>query len=214
MPELLLLGTGAALTDGMPWGEWETFPQYLDLLASRTYALDVGTQIAHGAVRYYAMGERGRVNEDATADDVAAMARIVGEAVESGALGFSTSRTIGHRSLWGTPVPGTFAARDELVAIASAMGRLGRGVFEAIPAGTANRFESRYSPSSLGPQIQSAKPFETGAWVASAPEGCFTASCPQISAAAAGGTRARRARRTTLELRARAMVRSGSRDRK
>ena len=127
---------GTALYEGMPWGDWETFPEYLDLLAARQYALDVGTQIAHGAVRFYAMGERGRLNEDADADDVAAMARIVGEAVEAGALGFSTSRTIGHRSLWGTPVPGTFAPRDELVAIAAAMGRVGRGVFEAIPAGT------------------------------------------------------------------------------
>lgn len=127
---------GTALYEGMPWGDWETFPDYLDLLAGREYALDIGTQIAHGAVRYYAMGERGRINEDASADDIAAMAQIVGEAVEAGALGFSTSRTIGHRALWGTPVPGTFAAEAELVAIAQAMGRVGRGVFEAIPAGT------------------------------------------------------------------------------
>ena len=127
---------GTALYEGMPWGEWETFPEYLDLIASRQYALDIGTQIAHGAVRYYAMGERGRVNEDATADDIAAMARIVEDAVAAGALGFSTSRTIGHRSLWGTPVPGTFAAEAELLAIAQAMAKVGRGVFEAIPAGT------------------------------------------------------------------------------
>ncbi len=127
---------GTALYEGMPWGEWETFSDYLDLVGSRSYALDIGTQVAHGAVRYYAMGERACCDEDAAADDIEAMARIVEEAVRAGALGFSTSRTVGHRSLWGTPVPGTFAASAELGAIAAAMAKVGRGVFEAIPAGT------------------------------------------------------------------------------
>jgi N-acyl-D-amino-acid deacylase len=133
---------GTALYEGMPWGRWETFPEYLDFLAGRRWALDVGTQIAHGAVRYYAMGERGRLNEDATGDDMEAMARIVGEAIGAGCLGFSTSRTIGHRSLWGTPVPGTFAADDELLTIARAIGQVGRGVLEVIPAGTVGKLEN------------------------------------------------------------------------
>ena len=133
---------GSALYEGMEWGAWETFPEYMDYLGKREYALDVGTQIPHGSVRFYAMGERGRVNEDATADDLAAMAKIVEEAVSAGALGFSTSRTIGHRSLWGTPVPGTFAADEELLAIAAAMRRAGKGVFEMIPAGTVGKLEN------------------------------------------------------------------------
>jgi N-acyl-D-amino-acid deacylase len=124
---------GSALVEGMPWGTWESFGEYLDVLASRRYALDVGAQVAHGALRFYAMGERGAQNLDATAEDLALMARLTAEAMESGALGVSTSRTIGHRSLSGVPVPGTFAAEAELDAIAGAMGR---GVFEAIPAGT------------------------------------------------------------------------------
>jgi N-acyl-D-aspartate/D-glutamate deacylase len=127
---------GAALHEGMEWGRWETFPEYLDYLESRRYALDVGAQLAHGAVRYYAMGERGRQNEDATAADLAEMARLVEDAMTAGAVGFSTSRTVGHRSLWGTPVPGTFAADDELMAIGDAMKRAGKGVFEMIPSGT------------------------------------------------------------------------------
>ncbi len=57
---------GSALSVGMPWGEWETFPQYLDLLDSRRYALDVAAQVPHGAVRFHVMGERGAANEDAT----------------------------------------------------------------------------------------------------------------------------------------------------
>ena len=133
---------GSALHEGMPWGAWETFGEYLDHLGSREYALDVGAQIAHGAVRFYAMGERGRTNEDATADDVAAMARIVGEAIDAGAVGFSTSRTIGHRAIWGEPVPGTFAADEELLAIADSMRSVGKGVFEMIPAGTVGQLES------------------------------------------------------------------------
>lgn len=133
---------GSALHEGMEWGAWETFPEYMDYLAKREYALDVGTQIPHGSVRFYAMGERGRQNEDSTADDIAAMTRIVEEAVSAGALGFSTSRTIGHRSLWGTPVPGTFAADEELLGIAAGMRRAGKGVFEMIPAGTVGKLEN------------------------------------------------------------------------
>ncbi len=132
---------GSALYEGMEWGRWETFPEYLDYLAGRRYTLDVGAQIAHGAVRFYAMGERGRTNQDATADDMAEMARIVAEALEAGAVGFSTSRTIGHRALWGEPVPGTFAADEELIAIADAMAIVGKGVFEMIPAGTVGKLE-------------------------------------------------------------------------
>jgi N-acyl-D-aspartate/D-glutamate deacylase len=70
------------------------------------------------------------------------MGRLVGEAIEAGAVGFSTSRTIGHRALWGEPVPGTFAADEELLAIAAEMGRVGKGVFEMIPAGTVGKLES------------------------------------------------------------------------
>ncbi|MHB1487800.1 MAG: N-acyl-D-amino-acid deacylase family protein [Acidimicrobiales bacterium] len=127
---------GSALNAGMPWGDWETFGQYLDLLGGRRYAIDIAAQIAHGAVRFYVMGERGAANEDATADDLAAMAAIVQEALDAGAVGFSTSRTIGHRARSGRPVPGTFAPQEELLAIAGALGSAGHGVFEAIVAGT------------------------------------------------------------------------------
>ena len=133
---------GAALHEGMDWGQWETFADYLDYIEGREYALDIGAQIAHGAVRFYAMGERGRLNEDATADDLDVMGRIVAEALDAGAVGFSTSRTIGHRSLWGEPVPGTFAADEELLAIADHMRGVGKGVFEMIPAGTVGKLEA------------------------------------------------------------------------
>ena len=127
---------GTALHEGIEWGRWESFPEYMDYIASRRYSLDIGAQIAHGALRYYVMGERGARNEDATPDDLAAMGRLVTEALRAGAAGFSTSRTIGHRALDGSPVPGTFAPDAEIDALSTAMRAAGRGVFEMIPAGT------------------------------------------------------------------------------
>ena len=81
------------------------------------------------------MGERGAKNEPATPDDIDAMARIVRQGIEAGALGFSTSRTIAHMAIDGEPVPGTFAAEDELFGIGRVLGELGTGVFELAPAG-------------------------------------------------------------------------------
>ncbi len=132
---------GTALYEGIEWGQWESFAEYMDYIAGREFAIDVAAQIPHGAVRYYVMGERGKQNKDATAEDIDAMATIVGDAIEAGAVGFSTSRTIGHRSLWGTEVPGTFAPEEELLSIAGAMGKLNKGVFELIPAGTVGKLE-------------------------------------------------------------------------
>jgi len=134
---------GSALSVGMPWGTWETFAEYLDVLDRRHYSLDIAAHIAHGPVRFYVMGERGAANEDATADDLAAMARVVEEALDAGAVGFSTSRTIGHQAKSGRgPVPGTYAPAAELLALAGALRTAGHGVFEAIVAGTIGSLES------------------------------------------------------------------------
>lgn len=127
---------GTALSEGITWG-WQSFPEYLDVIEKQSLAVDFGTQIAHGAVRGYAMGDRGARNEPANSDDIAAMARIVQEAIEAGALGFSTSRTEAHRAIDGEPVPGTYAAEDELFALGRAMAAGGQAVFEVAPAGTA-----------------------------------------------------------------------------
>jgi N-acyl-D-amino-acid deacylase len=125
---------GAALSEGITWG-WETFSDYLDVLERLPRAIDIGTQVPHGAVRAYVMGERGAKNEPATPEDIEAMARVVRDGITAGALGFSTSRTIMHRAVDGEPVPGTFAAEDELFGIGAVLGELGTGVFELAPAG-------------------------------------------------------------------------------
>ena len=125
---------GTALAEGITWG-WETFPEYLDALDAMPRAIDVGTQVPHGAVRAYVMGERGAKNEPATSDDIDAMAELVRDGMRAGALGFSTSRTIMHRAVDGEPVPGTFAAEDELFGIGKVLGELGTGLFELAPAG-------------------------------------------------------------------------------
>lgn len=125
---------GTALHAGIRWG-WESFPEYLDFLDAAPHALDVGTQVPHGAVRAYVMGERGADNQPAAPDDISAMARLVREGLDAGALGFSTSRTIMHMAVDGRPVPGTFAAEDELFGLGDALRAAGVGVFELAPAG-------------------------------------------------------------------------------
>ena len=120
---------GSALAEGIDWC-WETFPEYLDALASKARALDIAAQVPHGAVRAYVMGERGATDVDANADERAAMAALVGAAIRAGAVGFSTSRTVLHRAIDGELVPGTTADALELTTIADAMGAVGGAVFE------------------------------------------------------------------------------------
>ncbi len=120
---------GTALAEGMTW-DWETFPEYMDALERLPRTVDVATHVPHGAVRAYVMGERGANNEAPTQTDIAQMSKIVEEGLRAGALGFSTSRTVLHKSIDGVLVPGTTATKEELIGIGRAMGRVGYGVFE------------------------------------------------------------------------------------
>ncbi|HEX4505582.1 MAG TPA: amidohydrolase family protein [Alphaproteobacteria bacterium] len=119
------------LAAGLPWN-WTSFPEYLDSLSARQYDIDFAAQLPHSALRVYAMGERGVDREAATADDIALMARLAGEAVEAGALGFSTSRTINHRASDGRHVPTLTAAEEELTGIALGLTRAGKGVLQLV----------------------------------------------------------------------------------
>lgn len=131
---------GSALAEGITW-EWESFPQYLDALDTRSFAIDVGTQVPHGAVRAYVMGEAGANNEDASAEEIDAMAAIMKEGLEAGALGVSTSRTELHKAKDGKFVPGTKAGREEVLGIGRALGEVGHGVFQMAGDYTPEEYE-------------------------------------------------------------------------
>lgn len=120
-----------SLSAGINW-QWETFPEFLDALATIPRTLDVGTQVPHAALRVYVMGERGANNELATAEDIERMAAITRTAIEAGALGFSTSRTMVHATPEGVPIPGTFASEEELLGIARGITQAGRGLMEVV----------------------------------------------------------------------------------
>ena len=119
------------LSQGLPWN-WETYPDYLDALAQRRFDVDVGSQLPHAALRVYVMGERGVNREPATADDISRMAEIAKAAVQAGALGFSTSRTLNHRDSEGRPTPTLTAEEDELVGIALGLKAANAGALQFV----------------------------------------------------------------------------------
>jgi N-acyl-D-aspartate/D-glutamate deacylase len=120
---------GTALAEGMTWN-WESFPEYLDELERMPRVMDVSALVPHGPLRAYVMGERGGANAEATPEEIARMGELVREAVEAGAMGFSTTRTLLHRAKDGELAAGTTASADELIGIGMAMGEAGAGVFE------------------------------------------------------------------------------------
>ncbi|AOZ05307.1 N-acyl-D-amino-acid deacylase family protein [Cupriavidus malaysiensis] len=120
---------GAVLSEGIQW-DWESFPQYLDALARRPKALDIGAQVPHSALRTYVMGERGVHHDEATPEDIQQMCALLGEAMRAGALGFSTSRTFLHKYEGRKYPPGTFATLAEIGALGETLGAAGHGVFQ------------------------------------------------------------------------------------
>ncbi len=122
---------GVVLKEGVPWA-WESFPEYMDYLAERQFDMDIGAQLPHAALRVYVMGQRGADREPATSEDIAEMRRLTADAIRSGAMGFSSSRTLNHRSSKGAPTPSLTAEVDEMVGIANGLKDAGAGVMEMI----------------------------------------------------------------------------------
>jgi N-acyl-D-aspartate/D-glutamate deacylase len=122
---------GIALHEGLAWN-WTTFPEYLDALEGRPHDIDFATQVPHAALRVHAMGGRAAAREVATDEEVALMAKLAAEAIRAGALGFSTSRTLNHKSIDGELTPSYDVRADELVAIAKAVGQTGTGVLQVV----------------------------------------------------------------------------------
>lgn len=122
---------GAALAEGINW-KWETFAEYLDALEEMPRTVDVATQVPHGPVRAYVMGDRCNGDEPPTEDEIAQMSELVRDGIKAGALGFSSSRTLLHKDVHGEYVPGTFAGSDEMLQLGLAMKGLDHGIFELV----------------------------------------------------------------------------------
>jgi N-acyl-D-aspartate/D-glutamate deacylase len=121
---------GTVLSEGVSF-DWQSFPEYMDCLEKMPRIMDIGTQVPHAALRFYVMGERGADHqEQPTADEITTMGTLLEEALQAGALGFTTSRTTKHRAADGRVVPSLTAGEDELLGLATAMKRAGTGVIE------------------------------------------------------------------------------------
>lgn len=118
-----------AILEGLPW-DWTTYGEYLGWLDRTPKGINVGGLVGHCALRVAAMGERAMAEGSGTPEDIARMAEMAEEAMRAGALGISTSRTLGHKVPDGRPVPGTWAGPDELLAFGDVLKRTGRGLFE------------------------------------------------------------------------------------
>ena len=112
-----------AILHGLPWN-WESYGGYLDALEALGPSINICGLVGHCATRFYVMGERA-VEEPATAEEIRQIAELAGQSVKEGAVGFSTNRLPGHRLPDGRSIPGTFAHRDELRAVAKAVGAYG-----------------------------------------------------------------------------------------
>src|SRR5580658_8979696 len=119
------------LSEGLPWN-WHSFPDYLDALDARHYDIDIAAQVPHAALRVYVMGQRGADREPATENDRQHMAALTEAGIRAGALGFSTSRTLNHRTLDGRHIPTLNAESAELTAIAHAMRSAGSGWMQIV----------------------------------------------------------------------------------
>ncbi|MEO8845225.1 MAG: amidohydrolase family protein, partial [Kofleriaceae bacterium] len=138
---------GAVLAEGIPWG-WESFADYLDVLAGTPRTIDVLAQVPHDPLRMYVMGERALAAEVATDDDIAAMRDLLRAALEAGAAGFSTGRSDNHRTARGAATPASEAGARELAGIACAFRGLDHGVLQAV-----SDFDLTSGPDKFDPEF-------------------------------------------------------------
>jgi N-acyl-D-aspartate/D-glutamate deacylase len=135
---------GPVLRDGLDWN-WSTFPEFMDALEARPHDIDFCAQVPHSAMRVYVMGERAIRREIATADDITAMRALAREAIEAGAMGFTTSRSLNHRTIEGDLIPSLGADADELAGIALGLKDAGKGVLQMISDLTPEKRASEFA---------------------------------------------------------------------
>ena len=119
------------LVEGLPW-TWESFPEYLDMIAGRDYDVNIAAYLPHAALRVYVMGQRGVDREPATEADLKQMKLLMEEALDVGALGFGTSRTLFHRSSDGKEIPTFEVAEDDLQTLADALAERRQGIIQMV----------------------------------------------------------------------------------
>ena len=135
---------GAVLREGINW-RWNSFGEYLDMLEAMPHDIDLCAQLAHGPLRIFVMGERATAMEPATAEDIALMRQLTAQAISQGAVGFSTTRTLNHRSAKGENTPSFRALEDELIGIAMGLRDAGRGVFQFISDWDSRGLEAEFA---------------------------------------------------------------------
>jgi N-acyl-D-aspartate/D-glutamate deacylase len=131
---------GVVMVDGLPW-DWETFPEFMDALAARQRDIDVAAYLPHSPLRVYVMGQRGANREPATTEDLARMRALAKEAIETGAIGFASSRFAFHKTGSGELIPTYGAAQDEIAAIAAGVADGGGGLIQFVPDIPAGGYE-------------------------------------------------------------------------
>jgi N-acyl-D-aspartate/D-glutamate deacylase len=131
---------GVVMVDGLPW-TWETFPEFMDALASRRRDIDVAAFLPHSPLRVYVMGQRGVDREPPTAEDLALMRKLAEEAIRAGALGFASSRLTLHKTAGGQPIPSYEAEYGEIEAIARGVDDAGGGLLQFVPDLMAGDYE-------------------------------------------------------------------------
>jgi N-acyl-D-amino-acid deacylase len=131
---------GVVMVDGLPW-DWETFPEFMDALSARQRDIDVAAYLPHSPLRVYVMGQRGANREPATPEDLARMRALAKEAIETGAIGFASSRFAFHKTGSGELIPTYGAAQDEIAAIAAGVADGGGGLIQFVPDIPAGGYE-------------------------------------------------------------------------
>ena len=178
-----------AMLAGIKW-QWETFPEFLDVLDRLPKGINYAGYIGHSALRTWVMGERA-FSEQARADELAAMVRHVQDSLRAGAIGFSTSRSVNHQTADDRPVASRVASWEEFAAIVHGMGEIGAGIIELAgePTGAQRERAAKYFTALKGLSIDTGRPITFGMFGTRAAPGAWRPCFDIVEQAAREGGR-------------------------